>query len=60
VRPQSGGAVELYDLSTDLGETKNLATDHPTLVTQAISMMDASRVEDSLWPDPARKMPEAH
>ena len=60
VRPQSGGAVELYDLSTDLGETKNLATDHPTLVTQAIAMMDASRVEDSLWPDPARKMPEAH
>jgi arylsulfatase A-like enzyme len=60
VRPQSGGAVELYDLSTDLGETKNLATDHPTLVTQAISMIDASRVEDSLWPDPARKMPEDH
>jgi hypothetical protein len=43
-------------LVPDLSENENLATDHPTLVTKAISMMNASRAEDSSWPDPAEKM----
>lgn len=53
VRPQAGGAVELYDLATDLGETNDLAATKPELVERAVAMMNASRTADPAWPDPA-------
>ena len=53
VRPKRGGAVELYNLDDDLGETKDLATAHPKLVTKAIEMMNAARTAHPDWPDPA-------
>ena len=34
VRPVQGGPVELYDLAEDLGETNNLAEEHPTAVLE--------------------------
>ena len=42
--------LELYDLETDLGETRNLATDHPEVVEKLQSRADAIRDEigDSL------------
>ena len=55
VRPKRGGTVELYNLADDLGETKNLATEHPDLVEKAVAMMNASRTPDPSWPDPASK-----
>ncbi len=53
VRPQQGGEVELYDLSEDLGETNNLAEDHPELVDKAVDMMSAARTPHPDWPNPA-------
>ena len=54
VRPRPGGAVELYDLKADLGETKNLAAKKPKLVAKAIEMMNGARTADPAWPDPAK------
>jgi arylsulfatase A-like enzyme len=53
VRPKPGGAVELYNLADDLGETTDLAAKHPELVEKAVSMMNASRTPHPDWPDPA-------
>jgi arylsulfatase A len=53
VRPVQGGPVELYDLEADLGETNNLAEEHPELVEKAIKMMNNARTPDPDWPDPA-------
>lgn len=55
VRPQPGGDVELYDLKKDLGETTNLAAQHPDLVAKAVKMMHAARTPHPDWPDPAKK-----
>jgi arylsulfatase A-like enzyme len=54
VRPKPGGQIELFDLSTDLGETTNLATKHPQLVAKAVNMMNSARTPHPDWPDPAR------
>jgi arylsulfatase A len=53
VRPKQGGPVELYDLSKDIAESKNLAADHPDLVAKAVTMMGQARTADPDWPDPA-------
>ena len=57
VRPKRGGAVEIYNLADDLGESKNLASEQPELVEKAIAMMNASRTPDPDWPDPASARP---
>ena len=48
-KPMIDGAVELYDLSADLGETTNLAAEHPDLVHQAAAYMDEAHVDDPRW-----------
>ncbi|MEY3394280.1 MAG: Arylsulfatase precursor [Verrucomicrobiota bacterium] len=53
VRPHPGKAIELYDLSADLGETTNLATQHPELVKKAEEMMHQARTPHPMWPDPS-------
>ncbi len=58
VRPQAGGAVELYDLAKDLAETTDLAAAHPDLVAKAVEMMKKARTPDPLWPDPALPRPK--
>jgi len=34
IRPQSGASLELYDVSTDIGESNNVATQHPDIVAK--------------------------
>jgi arylsulfatase A-like enzyme len=41
--------IELYDLKTDAGETKNLAAEKPELVTKADALMKQAREEDPNW-----------
>ncbi len=53
VRPQPGGPVELYDLANDLGETTDLAGQHPELVAKAVKMMQQVRTPHPDWPDPS-------
>lgn len=39
------GTLELYDLSTDIGESKNLAAAHPDKTTELRALLDAWRTE---------------
>ncbi|MGI9244273.1 MAG: arylsulfatase [Verrucomicrobiales bacterium] len=57
IRPVASGAVELYDLKADLGETTDLASKNPQLVEKAVKMMSAARTADPDWPDPATASP---
>jgi arylsulfatase A-like enzyme len=41
VRPSDKSAWELYDLSVDIGETKDLAAEHPELVRELAGKSDA-------------------
>lgn len=50
VRNGPGLALELYQLSTDLAESKNVAAAHPELVARAESFMKAAHVDDPNWP----------
>lgn len=40
--------VELYDLASDLGEQKNLASQHPQLVKKALKLMESSRTRSRI------------
>lgn len=42
--------IELYDLKTDVGETKNLADSKPELVAKSAALMKEARVDDPNWP----------
>jgi arylsulfatase A-like enzyme len=42
--------VELYNLKTDLGETKNVAAEHPDIVARIEEVMKTARVESELFP----------
>lgn len=45
-KPFGNGHIELYDLSRDLGERRNLALQRRDLVQQAATWMDQARIED--------------
>ncbi|MDF1815441.1 MAG: exo-alpha-sialidase [Verrucomicrobiales bacterium] len=49
IRPVKTGAMELYDLSTDIGETKNIAADHPQVVAELTAFMDSAVSPDSRY-----------
>jgi len=55
--PMLTGETELYNLDQDLGESKNLADEHPELVKQLEAMMQQAHAEDPLW-QPAGKTPK--
>ncbi len=50
VRPGPGRAIELYDLATDPGESRNLAAAQPDLVARAEGFMKAAHTPDPHWP----------
>ncbi|MSU24085.1 MAG: N-acetylgalactosamine 6-sulfate sulfatase [Opitutus sp.] len=50
VRNGPGLPLELYDLATDLAETKNLAAAKPDVVARAESLMTAAHTDDPHWP----------
>ncbi len=47
--------IELYDLSADVGETKNLADAKPELVAKAKALLEREHVDDPHWPMRDRK-----
>ena len=47
--PMLTGKTELYDLESDLGETTNVAAEHPEVVRRLEQMMDAAHVADPNW-----------
>jgi arylsulfatase A-like enzyme len=42
--------IELYDLATDLGESKNVASEYPEVVDRFESFLATARTEDKRWP----------
>lgn len=50
VRNVVGGPIELYDLAKDVGETEDLADQHPEVVAKAEKILKEARTEDSNWP----------
>jgi len=50
--------IELYDLKTDVGETKDLAAEKPELVAKAQALMKEARTEDPNWPLRDRRPPK--
>jgi arylsulfatase A-like enzyme len=50
--------VELYNLDTDLGETRNVAAAHPDIVTRISAIMAEARADSAFgkyWPLPERR-----
>lgn len=41
--------TELYNLSTDIGEEKNVATENPELVKELLVLMDSARTESEVF-----------
>ena len=53
LRKQSATApIEIYDLENDLGEIKNVANDHPELVSRAEELFKNEHVPNPLWNAP--------
>src|SRR5215207_4662429 len=50
VRKGLDGAVELYDLKADPGETRDVASRHPAVVRRAEAVMRREHVESADWP----------
>ncbi len=43
-------AIELFDLSKDLGETNNVAADHPDVAAKAAEVFKTARTDSDLYP----------
>lgn len=50
VRHSPSGPVELYDLSTDPGESRDLAGQHPEVVEKIREYLRTARTDHPLWP----------
>ena len=58
-RPMGYGDVWLYDLESDLSETRNIADLHPDVVQQAAAFMDAAHVDAEHWKAPKKPEPKS-
>ncbi len=47
--PMITGKTELYDLADDLGESKDVAANHPDIVRRLEQMMDKAHVPNPVW-----------
>ena len=59
VRPQAGAPLELYNLSTDLGEKQSVAGQNPEVVAKIEAYLKTARTESEHWPIKAAKPPPA-
>jgi arylsulfatase A-like enzyme len=50
VRLRPGGPIELYDIKSDPGETKNVASEHPDVVARVEAYLKTARTENARWP----------
>jgi len=50
VRVDKDKPIELYDIESDIAETRGLAADHPDLVKKAAGLMDSARTPSQHWP----------
>lgn len=50
IRLGRNGAIQLYDLAADIGETHDLASQHPAIVEQISHMMDSAPIPSAQYP----------
>ncbi len=50
VRLAQGQPLELYNLAADIGETKNVAREHPDVVARIEEYLKTARTESEIWP----------
>jgi uncharacterized sulfatase len=50
VRHAAAGPLELYDLESDLGESRNMAHERPEVVARLREVLESSRTADPEWP----------
>jgi len=50
VRQNVDAPIELYDLSTDLGETNDIAAQHPEVVERVRVLLKTARTDSEDWP----------
>jgi arylsulfatase A-like enzyme len=58
VRLTPGGPIQLYDLRSDIGESRDLSAEHPDVVAKIEAYLKTARTESAEWPlqaGPARK-----
>ena len=55
IRPLGSRHVELYDLATDLSETRDVAAVHPEIVEHIVSIAKQAHTPSQLWPDAGPK-----
>jgi arylsulfatase A-like enzyme len=53
--PMRTGKTELYNLESDLGETKDIAADQPEIVSKLQQMMDTAHERDPNWQASGRR-----
>jgi len=49
VRLKPSAAIELYDLATDIAETKNVADDNPKIIARMEEHLKSARTESPFW-----------
>jgi arylsulfatase A-like enzyme len=55
VRPKLGAPLELYNLASDLGETTNVAADHPDIIARIEDYLKSARTDSPRYPlEPAK------
>jgi arylsulfatase A-like enzyme len=59
VRLRPGAPLELYNLSTDLGEKHNVAAQNPEVVAKIEAYLKNARTESEQWPIKAAQAPPA-
>ena len=52
VRPGQGKPLELYDLKKDIGETTDIAAQHPKIVAKIEKYLETCRTDSIHWPLP--------
>jgi arylsulfatase A-like enzyme len=60
IRPQWKAPLELYNLSNDVGETHNVAADHPEVIAKIETYLSTARTDSPDWPirpAPVKKTP---
>jgi arylsulfatase A-like enzyme len=57
IRPDVGAPLELYNLSSDAGESRDVAADHADILAKAEALIRREHVEDPNWPVVAPSVP---
>ncbi|MFH1719697.1 MAG: sulfatase/phosphatase domain-containing protein, partial [Planctomycetota bacterium] len=50
VRPAPSRPIELYNLTSDIGEEDNVADKHPDIVAKAEEIISKARTDADIWP----------